>query len=142
MFYTPVTRKVTGEKMTNSKNSEIVHELVSESGTAWNGQAYDCYPSGKPQISVMRMSLPPHSELPWHTHPMPNTAYVLSGQLIIEDKESGRRQHFNAGEALNETVNSAHRGYTAEQATELIIFYAGAEGQSLSEPLPGEEPEF
>jgi len=128
--------------MTTPKNSEISHELVSQSGAAWNGQAYDGYPSGKPQITVMRMSLPAHSELPWHTHPMPNTAYVLSGQLIIEDKESGQRQHVNAGEALNETVNSAHRGYTAEQATELIIFYAGAEGQSLSEPLPGEEPEY
>ena len=125
-----------------SRSADIEHELILESGTAWNGQPYSEYPSGKPQISVMRMSLPPNSELPWHTHAMPNTAYVLAGQLIIEDKDSGVSHCAKAGEALNETINSAHRGYTLEQGVELVIFYAGVEGQALSEPLPGEEPEF
>jgi Cupin domain. len=88
------------------------------------------------------MSLPPDSELPWHTHAMPNTAYVLSGQLTIEDMNTGATYRVNAGEAINETVNSAHRGYTSEQGAELVIFYAGVEGQELSEPLPGEKPEY
>ncbi|MFJ5159988.1 cupin domain-containing protein [Pantoea sp. NPDC088449] len=122
--------------------AESKHELVSQSGTAWNGQTYKEYPAGKPEISVMRMSLPPHSELPWHTHPMPNTAYILSGQLTIEDKETGKTHCVKAGDALNETINSAHRGYTTDDATELVIFYAGVEGQALSESLPGEESEF
>jgi len=126
----------------NDAASEPVHDCILQSGAAWNGQLYEAYPAGKPQISVMRMTLPPHSELPWHTHPMPNTAYVLSGQLTIEDKETGQTQSFNAGETLNETVNSAHRGYTTDKTTELIIFYAGVEGQELSESLPGEKPEF
>ncbi|MGB9098007.1 cupin domain-containing protein [Erwinia sp.] len=121
---------------------QIQHKLVLQTGTAWNGQSCEGYPKGKPQISVMRMSLPPHSELPWHIHSMPNTAYVLSGQLTIEDKDTGNTHRVEAGEAVNETVNSAHRGYTKEQPTELIIFYAGVEGQALSESLPGEESEF
>ncbi|KJV48768.1 cupin [Pantoea sp. BL1] len=125
-----------------ASNSGPEHDLILQSGMAWNGQVYDRYPAGKPQISVMRMSLSPNTELPWHTHPMPNTAYVLSGQLTIEDKETGQTHSFNAGEALNETVNSVHRGYTGEQATELIIFYAGVEGQELSDSLPGQAPEF
>lgn len=126
----------------NKPHRPIEHQLVLQSGNAWNGQPYSGYPEGKPCISVMRMSLPPHSELPWHTHPMPNSAYVLSGELIIEDKESGETASVRAGEALNETLNRAHRGYTAEQATELVIFYAGVEGQELSLPLPGEASEF
>lgn len=132
--------------MTDTKHktdsAEIKHELVLQSGTAWDEQSYEGYPEGKPLISVMRMSLPPHSELPWHTHAMPNTAYVLSGQLTVEDKQTGVTYTVKAGEAINETINSAHRGYTSEQAAELVIFYAGVEGQPLSEPLPGEEPEF
>lgn len=133
--------------MANTKNESkenqhsVEHDLILQSGCAWNGQVYEEYPAGKPQISVMRMTLPPHSELPWHTHPMPNTAYILSGQLTIEDKETGQTHCFEAGEALNETVDSVHRGYTTDKATELVIFYAGVEGQELSEPLPGEEPE-
>ncbi|MDU6441664.1 MAG: cupin domain-containing protein [Pantoea sp.] len=134
--------------MTEKKNhsdqhsAEIAHQQLLQSGSAWNGQPYEAYPAGKPQISVMRMSLPAHSELPWHTHPMPNTAYVLSGRLTIEDKQSGERFHAGAGEALNETINSAHRGYTTDEPTELVIFYAGVEGQELSQPLPGEEAEY
>lgn len=126
----------------NGAVSEPKHDCILQSGDAWNGQPYEEYPAGKPQISVMRMTLPPHSELPWHTHPMPNTAYILFGQLTIEDKETGQTHCFKAGEALNETVGSAHRGYTTEKTTELLIFYAGVEGQELSEPLPGEDPEF
>lgn len=125
-----------------TRSTDIEYELVLQSGTAWNGQAYAAYPQGKPVISVMRMSLPPDSELPWHIHAMPNTAYVLSGQLTIEDKETGATHCVRAGEALNETLNSAHRGYTSELPAELVIFYAGVEGQELSEPLPGEAPEF
>lgn len=125
-----------------ASNPQPEHDLILQSGRAWNGLIFDEYPAGKPQISVMRMSLPPNSKLPWHTHPMPNAAFVLTGQLTIEDKETGQTHCFNAGEALNETVNSPHRGYTTAQGTELVIFYAGVEGQDLSEPLPGEEPEF
>lgn len=133
-----VRKSSTSEK----KQGNIQHELIMQSGTAWNGQAYSHYPDGKPQTSVMRMSVPPHSELPWHTHPMPNTAYVLSGQLTIEDRDTGETHTVNAGEALNETVDSAHRGFTNEEAAELVIFYAGVEGQELSIPLPGEDSEL
>ncbi|KHJ69709.1 cupin [Pantoea rodasii] len=129
-------------KRPNNGSSEIEHHLVLQNGNAWNDQSYGRYPEGKPLISVMRMSLPPNSELPWHTHGMPNTAYVLSGQLTIEDKQTGATYRIKAGEAINETVNSAHRGYTSELGAELVIFYAGVEGQELSEPLPGEKPEY
>lgn len=127
---------------TNTEVSAPQHTLVLQSGNAWNGQPYENYPEGKPQLTVMRMSLPAHSELPWHTHPMPNSAYILSGRLTIEDKASGETYSVVAGEALNETLNSAHRGVTGEEPAELVIFYAGTEGQPLSVPLPGEVPEF
>lgn len=42
----------------------VQHELVLQSGSAWNGQAYQVYPAGRPQLSVMRVSLPPQIELP------------------------------------------------------------------------------
>lgn len=130
------------KKRSDPRATEVTHQQVLQSGSAWNGQPYQAYPVGKPQISVMRMSLPAHSELPWHTHPVPNTAFILSGRLTIEDKESGERFHAGAGEALNETLNRAHRGYTTDQPTELVIFYAGVEGEELSLPLPGEEAEY
>lgn len=32
---------------------------------------------------------------------------------------------------MAEVVNSTHRGYTGEQAAELVVFYAGAAGLPL-----------
>lgn len=116
-------------------------ELLS-SGKAWNGQTLEHFPQGKPLFTVMKMTIQPHTTLPWHTHPVPNTAYIISGSLTIEDKESGKKNTFHAGEAFNESVDLAHCGYTTDEEVEVIIFYAGVEGEELSIPLPGEESEY
>lgn len=117
-------------------------ETLLKSGHAWNGQVLENYPVGKLEITVMKMTIPAHSELPWHTHPIPNTAYILSGSLTIEDKSTGKMKKFHAGEAFNESVNTAHRGFTTDEKANVIIFYAGTEGLDLSVPLPGEGSEY
>jgi quercetin dioxygenase-like cupin family protein len=128
------------QKNLSEKPALQAEEILSTS-VDLNGKAYT-YPAGKAQLSVMRLSLPPHTSLPWHTHPMPNIAYLLSGKLMVEDKETGHTHTFYAGQAINESVERAHRGYTTEEGAELVITYAGAEGQTLSVPLPGEPAEF
>ncbi|WP_210080808.1 cupin domain-containing protein [Pantoea endophytica] len=128
--------------MSADNEHENSAETLLQSGQAWNDQHIEHYPAGKPEITVMKMTIPAHSELPWHTHPMPNTAYILSGSLTIEDKASGETKTFNAGEAFNESIDIAHRGFTTDQRAELIIFYAGVEGMELSIPLPGEKAEY
>ncbi|MEB7538634.1 cupin domain-containing protein [Pantoea anthophila] len=128
--------------MSKDEENGIEAVEVMRSGEAWNGEVIESYPHGEPELTVMRLSLPAHTSLPWHTHPMPNAAFILSGTLIVEDKASGEQRTFHAGEALNETVNSAHRGYTLEEPAELVITYAGVKGQALTEPLPGEPEEF
>lgn len=81
---------IQGNKMKGADNEhENSAETLLQSGEAWNGQHIEHYPVGKPEITVMKMTIPAHSELPWHTHPMPNTTYVLSGSLTIEDKAGG-----------------------------------------------------
>ena len=126
----------------NKSRQEIESSMLLQTSEAWNGTPYEAYPEGKPQLTVMKMTIPPHSFLPWHSHPMPNIAYLLSGELTVEDRETGRKHLVSAGEALNESTGDIHRGYTTEQAAEMVIFYAGAEGMPLSEPLPGEPSEF
>jgi len=128
--------------MAKHDENQITAVEVMRSGEAWNGEVIESYPVGQPELTVMRLSLPAHTSLPWHTHPMPNAAFLLSGTLIVEDKTSGEQRTFHAGEALNETVNSAHRGFTREAPAELVITYAGVKGQELTEPLPGEPEEF
>lgn len=82
----------------------------------------------------MKMRFEAHTTLPWHTHPMPNAAYIISGSLTIEDKETGETHVIKAGEAFNESVDDVHRGYTTDEPVEVIVTYAGVEGQPLSVP--------
>jgi len=126
----------------SSSGHKNTTETLLQSGQAWNGQTLQNYPSGELEITVMKMTIPAHSELPWHTHPIPNTAYILSGSLTIEDKATGDTRTFSTGEAFNESIDIAHRGFTTDQSTDVIIFYAGAKGMTLSVPLPGEESEY
>jgi len=81
---------------------------------------------------VAKITIPAHSELPWHSHPMPSFAYVLSGEITVED-DKGNKKHFTAGEVMPETVHTAHRGIVGDQPATFIVFYAGSKGMPLSQ---------
>ena len=104
---------------------EVQVEQVLQTTGSWDGSRYTGYPSGQPQVTVLKITIPPHTALHWHRHPMISAAYVLSGRLTVEKRDTGERKVVNAGEALAETVQSTHRGFTTDEAVELIAFYAG-----------------
>lgn len=109
-------------------------ETLLQSSTAWDGTPYAAYPAGAPQLTMLKITIPPHTSLPWHTHPMPNAAYVLSGELIVEKQEGGDRRVLTPGQVLPELVGVRHRGTTGSEPVVLIVFYAGTAGMPLSEP--------
>jgi quercetin dioxygenase-like cupin family protein len=109
-------------------------ETMIQSSASWDGTPYTAYPAGRPEITILKITIAPHTTLPWHTHPMPNAGYILSGDLTIEKKD-GTRQHFVAGQAVTETVGAVHRGITGDQPTVLIVFYPGSAGLPHSQPV-------
>jgi len=111
----------------------IQSETLLRSSSSWDGKPYTAYPAGRPELSVLKITIPPHTALKWHTHPMPNAAYVLSGELTLERKEDGKKQRVTAGQVVAEMVDALHRGVTGERSVTLIVFYAGAQGMPLSE---------
>lgn len=113
----------------------VTVEKVLKTSQSWDGAAYESYPSGKPELSILKITIQPHTILGWHTHPMPNAAYVLSGHLVVEKQTGGMKKTIHAGETLAETVGTIHHGYTEDEPVTLIVFYAGAEGLPLSEPV-------
>jgi quercetin dioxygenase-like cupin family protein len=72
----------------------------------------------------------------WHTHPMPNAAYIVSGEITVEEPGGKEKQHFVAGQVVPETVATVHRGVTGDQPVVLIVFYAGVKGMPLAELKP------
>jgi quercetin dioxygenase-like cupin family protein len=83
----------------------------------------------------MRITLAPHTELEWHSHPIPSAAYVVAGELTVERKKDGKTKHFTAGQAVSETVDTLHRGVAGNEPVVLIVFYAGSPGVPLTRYL-------
>lgn len=115
----------------NTKPS-VQTETLMRSSQSWDGQPYKSYPDGPPELTILKISIPPNTELPWHTHPMPNAAYVLSGELTVQKKETGETRLLTAGQVLPEMVDELHRGYTGDMPVVLIVFSAGTKGMPLS----------
>jgi len=110
-----------------------INTLV-QGGASWDKIPYQAYPAAPPQLTVLKITLPPNSALPWHTHSIPVAVYVLSGKLIIE-KKSGEKIVLAEGQAALEAQYTVHRGKTGNSPTVLIAFYAGALGLPLAETV-------
>jgi quercetin dioxygenase-like cupin family protein len=108
------------------------NEVLLKSTSSWDGTPYIGYPDGAPELTTLKITIPPRTELPWHTHPMPNVAYVLSGELTVEQREGGQSKTIKAGDVLPEMVDINHRGRTGDNPVVLIVFYAGTKGMPLS----------
>ncbi|MNQ96213.1 Cupin domain protein [compost metagenome] len=92
---------------------------------SWDGAQYRKYPEGQPEVSVLRYKIPAHSSLPWHTHPVVNVAYVISGHLTVIRKDNAKTLVIGPGDVLPEIVGAFHRGESGDEPVELIVFYAG-----------------
>lgn len=114
-----------------------VSELVAESYLSWNGDSLPAYPAGKPKISIVKVTIPPHSELPKHHHPVINAGVLLKGELTVVDIH-GNILEMKAGDPIIEVVNTIHYGVNnGDEPAEILVFYAGAEGTEIvvKEPI-------
>ena len=112
---------------------EVQTEQLLKTIHSWDGTAYETYPGSTPELTILKITIPANTTLKRHTHPMPNVAYVLSGELMVETR-SGHQTRLKPGEVLPELVNIPHRGTSGNSPVELIVFYAGAPGLPLSKP--------
>src|SRR5260221_1848816 len=79
---------------------------------------------GSHSLTVLRIKVPPNTALHWHHHPVISVGYVLSGELTLEKKATGERTIVHPGQALAETVQTTHRGFTTNEPVDLVVFYA------------------
>jgi quercetin dioxygenase-like cupin family protein len=117
-------------------------EVLLQADHSWNGDAYTHYPTGRPELTMLKLTIAAHSKLPWLTHPFPNAAYVLSGTLTVHDKISGKTKVFHQGEAFAESVDDIHRGETGDEPVVLLVTYSGTPGVPTSIPAKGEQKEY
>jgi len=136
-----VTSLVDAEEI-QAKVATAQREILLQTTQSWNGKAYTHYPAGQPQLTTLKVTIAPHTSLPWHTHPMPNAVYVLSGTLTLRDRASGKTLVVHQGQAVAESVDDVHRGEAGDEPAVLLITYAGTPGVPTSVPAKGEKAEY
>lgn len=106
-------------------------EILIESHLSWNGDSLPSYPDGKPKISIVKVTIPPHAELPRHYHPVINAGILLKGELTVID-EKGNTLHLKAGDPIIEVVDVVHYGKNeGDEPVEIEVFYAGTDGKEI-----------
>lgn len=97
------------------------------------------YPTtDNPEITAVRVIIPPGAETGWHKHPFPCYGYILSGDLTVE-MEGRDPVHLKGGQALVESVNVLHNGRnTGTEPVELVMIVTGEKNLpfTVKEPAP------
>ncbi|MCP3665406.1 MAG: cupin domain-containing protein [Gammaproteobacteria bacterium] len=103
----------------------VVVEELTKTTKSWDGTQLPTYKEGQPEITVLKITVQPNVELPWHTHPIINAGVMIKGKLTVITK-SGKKHELVTGDTIVEVIGKIHRGINnGTEPAEIIVFYAG-----------------
>jgi quercetin dioxygenase-like cupin family protein len=121
----PTNRQQGTTKDVYEKTAPIESVVLAKTTSSWNGSILPEFPGGQPEITILRIKIPPGTSLPMHKHPVINAGVLLKGQLTVKTKD-GEILHLKEGESIVEVVNIWHSGKNEGSVpAEIIVFYAG-----------------
>ncbi|HEY9667557.1 MAG TPA: cupin domain-containing protein [Coleofasciculaceae cyanobacterium] len=100
-----------------------------KSMTTTIGQPIEFSKIKKPEVTAVKVEIPPGKETGWHKHPYPVYAYVLRGTLTLEI-EGNKQLKFEPGSALFEVINTLHNGKNlGKEPVTILVFFTAEAGQ-------------
>jgi len=122
---------LTGNVWAQEENAVSV-DVLAKTGVSWDGMALPNYPQGKPEVTILRIKIPPKVQLPLHQHPVINAGVLLKGELTVVTKNK-ETLHLKAGDSIVEVVDKWHYGKNeGDEPAEIIVFYAGVQGTPIT----------
>ena len=107
-------------------------DVLTKTSLSWDGNSLPEYTKGKPEITILKITIPPKIQLPLHKHSVINAGVLLKGELTVvtEDKKT---LHLKAGDSIVEVVHKLHYGKNeGNEPAEIIVFYAGIRGTPIT----------
>jgi len=112
--------------------SAVQVDVLAKTGLSWDGCILPIYQKGTPEITILRIKIPPGVQLPLHTHPVINAGVLLGGELTVVT-EDNRTLHLKTGESIVEVVNKWHYGKNeGNKMAEILVFYAGVQDTPIT----------
>ena len=113
-------------------NSDVQVKTLMRSSTNSAGQPIEYPHDGKPEVSILIVTIAPGKQTGWHRHPVPLFGYVLAGQVTVQ-LAGGDKHTFHEGDPLAECVNMLHNGKNAgKEPVKLVMFVTGAKGEPFT----------
>ena len=131
LFVVCLTLLLAGNSWALNDNAVTV-DVLAKTTSSWNGATLPSYPTGQPEVTILKISIPPHIQLPLHQHPVINAGVLLKGELTVLTK-GGKTLHLKAGDPIVEVVNTWQYGINeGKEPAEIIVFYAGIQGKPVT----------
>ncbi|MCX5700152.1 MAG: cupin domain-containing protein [Candidatus Omnitrophica bacterium] len=106
--------------------------VLAKTTSSWDGALLPKYARGRPEITILKITIPPGTQLPLHKHIVINTGVLISGELTVFT-ENKKILHLKAGDPIVEVVNKWHYGKNEGKVpAEIIVFYMGIKGKPIT----------
>ena len=123
------------QSQTSAGLPPAVETLVKDT-RSWDSNVLPAYPEGQPEITILKISIPPGTRLKNHSHPVINAGVLISGELTVITEE-GKTLQLKAGDPIIEVVNTTHYGINrGDKPAEIIVFYAGIKDNPVTVTEP------
>ncbi len=110
----------------------VTVDVLAKTSSSWDGRDLPDYTKGKPEVTILRITIPQGVQLPLHKHPVINAGILLKGELTVVT-EDNKTLHLKAGDSIVEMVNKWHYGKNeGNKPAEIIVFYAGILGTPIT----------
>ena len=115
-----------------SQYSGLIIKDLLRTDTTSIGQKITYPDFNDPEVTMLKVTIPPGKSTGWHKHNIPVFAYVVKGTLTVE-LEDHREIKFKEESTFAEMRDIYHNG-TNKEDTDLILIaiYMGGKGQKLS----------
>ena len=112
--------------------NEIKVETLAKTTKSWNGATLPHYGKGQPEVTILKITIPPHTKLAWHQHPVINAGILLKGHLTVKSDKNDVL-NLKAGDSIVELVGTYHYGVNDyDEPAVIVVFYAGEKGKAIT----------
>jgi len=107
-------------------------DVLAKTTSSWNGGTLPAYLKGQPEVTILKIIIPPKMTLPLHQHPVINAGVLLKGELTVVTTDN-KTIELKAGDPIVEVVNTWHYGKNeGNEPAEIIVFYAGIQNKPIT----------
>ncbi len=108
-------------------------------GSTWDGARLGYFESHCPEVVAVVVDIPANATTGIHLHPVNNYAYVLEGEVTVEEGEVVRGElvvakasTFKRGDAFAEVVNTWHNGTAGPEGVKILVWYTSEAGRAFT----------